>query len=38
MVAARMPYHGLLLTMLYTTNVQMIFPIFLWICSMIALD
>ena len=38
MVAAMMTDHGLLLTMLDTSNVRMIFPIFWWNLSMIALD
>ena len=38
MVAARIPDHGLLLAMLDMSNVQMIFPIVLWIRSMIALE
>ena len=38
MVAARMPDHGSLLTMLETSNVRIIFPIVSWIRSMIALD
>ena len=32
MVAARMPDHGSLLTMLDTSNVRMMFPIVWWMC------
>ena len=38
MVAASMPDHGSLLTMLNTSNVRIIFPIVWWMRSMIALD
>ena len=38
MVVARMPDHGLVLTMVDTSNVRMIFPIVWWMRSMIALD
>ena len=38
MFLARMPDHGLLLTMLDTLNAQKIFPIIWWIRLMISLD